>query len=250
MQPFFRWAGGKRSLAPQVLPHLPDPSQGLQSLFLGGGAVELALLASGRVRGPVRLADANPHLIAAWKGAQAAPAAMARAMRDLVGRDYYEVRDGEVPADPILTGARFLYLNYCAFSGLWRENKAGRMNVPSQKRPYQPEGQIEAVQAVSPLLAGVVIECAEYSAAQPMPGLLYADPPYLGTWAGYRSGWGPGHTAQVARLAREHGHSAVHDTDAAKVIHEGADTVEFAHVYRVGKSKRGTSKEVLYVYES
>jgi site-specific DNA-adenine methylase len=123
------------------------------------------------------------------------------------------------------------------------------MNVPSQKRPYQPEGQIEAVQAVSPLLAGVVIECAEYSAAQPMPGLLYADPPYLGTWAGYRSGWGPGHTVQVARLAREHGHSAVHDTDAAATIHEGASTVEFAHVYRVGKSKRGTSKEVLYVYE-
>lgn len=64
-EPIFAWPGGKRRLLGAIMPHLPQGAGArLVSPFIGGGAVEMAVAATGA---SVVAGDANPALAEIWR---------------------------------------------------------------------------------------------------------------------------------------------------------------------------------------
>ena len=132
-KPWFKAAGGKRALAPTILPLL-----GLENAtryvepFLGGGAVFLAVRGAG-FAGPCLLDDKNAILMDAWRAVQAYPNGVIEAFKWYAGQDsrefYYEVRQ-DPPSQLIQSAGWFLYLNKHCFNGLYRVNSRGTFNVP------------------------------------------------------------------------------------------------------------------------
>lgn len=181
--PFLRWAGGKTRLLRHLLPYVPAEFGAYFEPFLGGGAVFFAVRR--RARGPIVLSDLNEDLVNIWCVVRDQP----RAFRDSLAAyetkndegSYYDVREAEVPGDPVLRAARFAYLNQTAWNGLWRVNRWGRFNVPWGNRPfrgYDPERLSE----LSEVLEDVEISLADFREVLDQPScgdFVYLDPPYL-----------------------------------------------------------------------
>lgn len=205
IKPLIKWAGGKASLVSTLVPaieaHLHETQGRYFEPFLGGGAVAWALGRSGMV-----LNDALEPLIEMYCAVRDDPAQVAWALSALAvaGVDeanYYRVRDLR-PDTPVLRAARFLFLNRTGFNGLFRTNKSGEFNVPYGRDKYR-ESAIQSrsrdaitslfphkgkFEALSDLLRTCVITCDDFEAviAQARAGdLVYADPPYDGTYNAY-----------------------------------------------------------------
>lgn len=192
-EPIFKYAGGKRWLAPILAPrvdaHLVVTQGRYVEPFLGGGAVALAVGAPHR---PHLLADTLVPLIETYQMIVANPDGVARRMHELAewGTDeasYYEIRS-EVPTDPEAQAARWIYLNRYGYNGLWRTNQAGAFNVPygdgRGRLPFSKE-----LVDLATCWAWAEIVAADFAATirQAQDGdVIYADPPYAGTsFVGY-----------------------------------------------------------------
>jgi DNA adenine methylase len=182
-RPFLRWAGGKTRLLSAILPFVPYSVANYHEPFLGGGALFFAIRE--RICGRVHLSDLNLELINTWCAVRDDPTALLAALEVYRGCDaeeqYYAVRDGDQPDNPIERAARFLYLNQTAWNGLWRVNRWGRYNVPWGARPFRGFTRDELCR-ISAVLQGVSIEQADFrhSLARARPGdFVYMDPPYL-----------------------------------------------------------------------
>jgi DNA adenine methylase len=187
-KPFLKWAGGKTQLLAPVAARLPERIEGTYfEPFLGGGAVFFHLRAEGRLRGAVRLSDANPLLVAAFVAVRDEPDAViahleehrARHAAD-ARRHYYAVRADE-PATPAARAARLLYLNKTCYNGLWRVNSKGRFNVPIGRYARPSILDEPNLRAASAALAGTSIRCEpfEKALAKATGGdVAYLDPPY------------------------------------------------------------------------
>ena len=130
--PFVKWAGGKRSLVPEIVKVLPEQFGDYWEPFLGGGAVFFAL--DSRIR-KAHLSDVTLDLIIAYRMIHARTDAVIEALqahkRKHNRRHYLYVRNKMHDAqDPVLLAARFIYLNKTCFNGLYRVNKHGQFNVP------------------------------------------------------------------------------------------------------------------------
>src|SRR3989440_10115336 len=126
--PFLKWVGGKTSLLPELLKHVPGPLRRYHEPFVGGGALFFAVAPRRAV-----LSDANGELIHCWRQVRDD----AHGVLDALAAHVYErARFEAVRAlDPLRLpaaqrAARFIYLNKTCFNGLWRVNRAGRFNVP------------------------------------------------------------------------------------------------------------------------
>ena len=198
---YFRWVGSKERLVARLLRLFPAKIPDLfVSPFLGGGALELALLAGpAKDCARITLSDLNPHLIAAWRmGTTADPTAV----RDLFERlRWYESEDKrdpvmafsnarcDTPREDWERAARFLYLNQVAWHGLWRENGAGIMNTPREdtRKTFRAEVVIERVKALRTFLAPfqgrIAFLCQDFALTLTAPDIsrsvAYMDPPYL-----------------------------------------------------------------------
>jgi DNA adenine methylase len=178
--PFVKWAGGKTSLLPELLKHVPSPLlHPYHEPFVGGGALFFAVVPRRAV-----LSDANAELIHCWQQVRDDVHGVLDA---LAGHAYDRARFEAVRAlDPLRLppaerAARFIYLNKTCFNGLWRVNRAGRFNVPfgRYKNPtfHDPGLLLRASRA----LRGVQIHRAgfEISLQRASPGdFVYLDPPY------------------------------------------------------------------------
>ena len=177
--PFVKWAGGKTSLLPELLKHVPDRLRRYHEPFVGGGALFFAVAPRRAV-----LSDANGELIHCWRQVRDDVHGVLDA---LAGHAYERSRFEAVRAldplrlPPAQRAARFIYLNKTCFNGLWRVNRAGRFNVPfgRYRNPtfYDPGLLLRASQA----LRGVQIFRApfESSLQRALPGdFVYLDPPY------------------------------------------------------------------------
>ena len=177
--PFVKWAGGKTSLLPELLKHVPGRLRRYHEPFVGGGALFFAVA-------PRRatLSDANGELVHCWRQVRDDVHGVLDA---LAGHVYERSRFEAVRAlDPLRLGpaeraARFIYLNKTCFNGLWRVNRAGRFNVPfgRYRNPtfHDPGLLLRASQA----LRGMQILRApfEISLERALPGdFVYLDPPY------------------------------------------------------------------------
>ena len=210
-----------------LLQHVPGEFCTYVELFCGGGAFFYRLHDEGRLRrfawpprdpknrvlledtddagldrarGPSAfLCDGNVELMTTYKVVRDDPEGLLDALltfyRTAAGRIspfYGWLRDRMEPANDVETAARMLFLNKHCFNGLYRVNADGRFNVPfaadSENRRPDPAKILASSQALQRVqlhpgyfLDGVI-------AGIPRRGdLVYADPPYDGTFDQYVS---------------------------------------------------------------
>lgn len=184
VKPFLKWAGGKRSLMPEILSRVPDESFELYvEPFLGGGALFLELYQQGRIKKAI-LNDRNPELINTWKMVRDQPAAIMETVKRWAptSESYYEVRAlDEKGLSAVERAARVIWLNRHCFNGLYRLNRSGRFNVPFGKYKKVPTIDEANLYAVSEALQCATLYQLDFSGVLAMAGegsLVYCDPPY------------------------------------------------------------------------
>lgn len=183
MDPFLKWAGGKRWQLPFLRPlYTALRSPRLVEPFCGGLSVALGLE-------PARawLNDANPHLINLYTQVQ-------RGLvfdLDMEPESYYANRDwfntlvrehpeGEMAAQ------LFYYLNRVGFNGLCRFSKEGTFNVPVGTARGVPPLDVATYQAQ---FRDWRFTCGDFRSVTPeADDLVYADPPYDAGFTAYTSG--------------------------------------------------------------
>ncbi|TMA75411.1 MAG: DNA adenine methylase [Deltaproteobacteria bacterium] len=177
--PFLKWVGGKTSLLPELLRHVPPRIRRYHEPFVGGGALFFAVVPRRAV-----LSDNNAELVHCYRQVRDdVHAVLAALARHVYERQHYQ---GVRALDPLHLSsaeraARFIYLNKTCFNGLWRVNRAGRFNVPigryTNPRFYDPG----ALLAASSVLARTDLLHAPFEDAilKAAPGdFVYLDPPY------------------------------------------------------------------------
>lgn len=177
--PFLKWVGGKTSLLPELLKHVPSRYRRYHEPFVGGGAMFFAV----RPRRAV-LADCNPELVHTYAQVRDDVYGVLDALaRHVYERAHFEAVRALEPAKlaPAERAARFIYLNKTCFNGLWRVNRAGRFNVPFGRYKNPRFADPSSLITASHALKGVEIRHApfEEALAQAAPGdFVYLDPPY------------------------------------------------------------------------
>lgn len=183
-KPFLKWAGGKRSLLPEILDRMPDREFDLYvEPFLGGGALFLELYRQGRIKKAI-LNDRNPELIRTWRMIRDNPTGVINSYKQWQSDEdtYYKVRALETQTlSEVDQAARVLWLNRHCFNGLYRLNRDGRFNVPfgRYKKPYVLDE--ENIHAVSEALSHTTLFQLDFSGVIAMAGegsFVYCDPPY------------------------------------------------------------------------
>lgn len=128
IRPILRWAGSKRKLLPYLLASAPISYKRYIEPFLGSGCFFLALQ-------PARalLGDFNVDLMAMYSVLRRCPGALALRVHSMPNtmKYYYQLRSqDQSELRSIDRAARFIYLNRFCFNGVYRENRAGKFNVP------------------------------------------------------------------------------------------------------------------------
>lgn len=130
IQPFLKWAGGKRQLLDSILPLVPDFKTYCEP-FLGGGAVFFAIKPKRAI-----LNDYNSELINCYNVVQNDINALIKSLRRHRNekRYYLAVRNLDRKPEkfkkltPVQRASRFIYLNRVCFNGMHRLNSKGYFN--------------------------------------------------------------------------------------------------------------------------
>lgn len=184
VQPFLRWAGGKRWLVGQ-LPQLLGSFEfnAYHEPFLGGASVFLGLPLTGKpLTGKAYLSDLNSELIQTYERVRDDVEGVADALESHVNTEehYYAVRQCS-PVDLTERAARFIFLNYASFNGIYRVNLKGVYNVPFGRREHIKPPLREQLRVVSAKLQGVELKADDFEGclANVTTGdLVFLDPPY------------------------------------------------------------------------
>ncbi len=132
LQPFLKWAGGKRQLLPIIRKYIPQKYGTYYEPFIGAGAVLFDIQPTvGMIN------DSNTELINCYKVIRDSIDELVLDLRQYKNEKeyYYAIRDLDRDAnfkrlDPIRRASRIIYLNKTCFNGLFRVNSAGQFNVP------------------------------------------------------------------------------------------------------------------------
>jgi len=138
MQPFLKWAGGKRQLLPQIKPYIPEIGESTYfEPFLGAGAMLFSIQPKYAV-----VNDINKELYNVYK-VIADKQLFGELLEDLrnhlnESEYFYEIRaldrsDDYQNLSPVKKASRFIFLNKTCFNGLYRVNSKGQFNVPFGK---------------------------------------------------------------------------------------------------------------------
>lgn len=208
-KPFLKWAGGKRSLIRQFLPHLPRDYGRYHEPFVGSAALFFHLA-------PARasLSDTNERLIRTYRGLRDHTDEVIRLLRSYPHeRDFFLAKRKEAidEKDDAELAAWFIYLNKTGYNGLYRVNSKNIFNVPfgRYKRPKICDEPV--LRACADRLEGVELEHRDFekAAAAARPGdLVYFDPPYVplsqtSSFTSYtRHGFGPDEQERLRDVAR------------------------------------------------
>lgn len=139
MEPFVKWAGGKRQLLDKIWERTPNKYDTYYEPFIGGGAVLFHLKPAKAV-----INDTNEQLINVYRQLQKDPRAVIRKIKDLdrhtCDQEYYlsmraeyneKISEHELDAD---CAAYMIWINKHCFNGLYRVNGKGLFNVPWNKK--------------------------------------------------------------------------------------------------------------------
>jgi DNA adenine methylase len=181
-KPFLKWVGGKTSLVPELLKHIPAEYGVYHEPFLGGGALFFAVQPKRAI-----LNDSNEELINCYKQVRDAPQSVLATLEDVgYSKDLYLHMRSLDPAtlSDAVRAARFIYLNKTCFNGLYRVNKRGGFNVPMGKyknpRYFDPQTVMDAHRALrsewGTLIYSISFEAALEGTRE--GDFVYLDPPY------------------------------------------------------------------------
>jgi DNA adenine methylase len=262
-RPFLRWAGSKRAVAAQIVPHLPANFGRYWEPFVGGGTLFFLLRPDAAT-----LADACGPLMATYDVVRDDPARVSDLLMKMpVDREtYYEVRGTSPQLGTAEHAARFIYLNKLCWNGLYRVNSSGKFNVPYGRPKSANLGDPLDLKACAEQLAkpDVSLQGGDFAHVirDAEPGdLVYLDPPYatsyrntmfidynevLFSWADQQ---------RLASLALELRARGVHvlvtnaACSAVRDLYQGFEVVDLVrHSTIAGNAaKRGITSELLFV---
>jgi DNA adenine methylase len=187
VQPFLKWAGGKRQLLSELRKYIPREYNLYFEPFVGAGAVLFDK------QPPAALInDANKELINCYRVVKSNPEkliSLCHEHRRQNSREYfYQLRELDRKADfinlaPEERAARIIYLNKTCYNGLFRVNSQGQFNVPygDYKDPQIVDDAI--IRAVSRYLNDAQIDPTAEDFEKAVSGadaddFVYFDPPY------------------------------------------------------------------------
>ena len=134
LQPFLKWAGGKRQLLTEIKKYLPKMTSSMTYYepFLGGGAVLFHIQPSKAI-----VNDINSEVINVYRVIKEDVDGLVENLKTHKNEAeyYYHIRELDRKADfdtlPELEKAsRIIYLNKTCYNGLFRVNSQGQFNVP------------------------------------------------------------------------------------------------------------------------
>ncbi|MBL0057095.1 MAG: Dam family site-specific DNA-(adenine-N6)-methyltransferase [Chitinophagaceae bacterium] len=161
MEPFLKWAGGKRWLISNPNNIFPDETKIKQYIepFLGGAAVFFHIQPSNG-----HLSDINEDLINAYIIVRDKWEDLIEILRKYEIQHckefYYQMRSNN-PRSPLQKAARFIYLNRTCWNGLYRVNSKGEFNVPIGTKTKVILDADDFL-GLSSLLAGMNIEACDF----------------------------------------------------------------------------------------
>ncbi len=178
IEPFLKWAGGKRWLVTGYRSLFPKSFKRYVEPFLGGGAVFFYLA-------PPRalLADSNEELINAYKVVKQYPLQVERTLsryQNLHCESFYYSMRSRRPRLSVAQAARFMYLNRVCFNGLYRVNLRGIFNVPMGTKT-EVAYPSQYLWTISKSLAHATIVASDFEQTLALTGkgdFVYVDPPY------------------------------------------------------------------------
>jgi DNA adenine methylase len=205
----FRWVGSKAGVAEVIAAGLYAALPSCQgsgrvvSPFYGTGAIEREALGSGMFEG-ILAYDACDELRCFYTAVRRSPRQVLVALRLLCAQPGVFTKDGYLRLraqngrGQEIGAARFLYLQAYSFRGIWRVNRVGRHNTPSDQGrldgyrfDLEDGGELEQeLLTLSKVLRGKLEWATTWAScvAASRPGdLILADPPYLETFGGYSS---------------------------------------------------------------
>ena len=178
LDPFLKWAGGKRWLARSSKWLFPATYDRYVEPFLGGGAIFFS-----EQPDSASLSDANPRLIATYQALKEDWEAVYAHLSEYAAHHsdafYYEAR-GTARSEPAAEAARFIYLNRTCWNGLYRVNLKGEFNVPrgSKTRVLMDTDDFGGVASA---LSSATLAVRDFEVALAEAGqgdFVFLDPPY------------------------------------------------------------------------
>ncbi len=206
-KPFLKWAGGKG----QLLGHFSDlyPKElksgkikNYYEPFLGGGAVFFDIIQKFKIE-KAWLYDINPELILTYKVIQkdvdtlldflstyehnyipldkTDRKAFYYDIRETFNSDRFDINYKKYSESWCSRAAQIIFLNKTCYNGLFRFNNSGGFNTPAGDYKNPRICDTQNLKAVSKVLQGVVIKCADYeNVLEDIKdnSFVYFDPPY------------------------------------------------------------------------
>ena len=190
-RPIIKWAGGKRSVIPEISKRLPQDISNYWEPFAGGAAAFFAF--EDRINKAV-ISDLNEELILTYNFLKSNPEKLIAALLDHAGEHknenyYFKVRD-RIEFTSAAVASRFIYLNRTCYNGLYRVNKSGKFNVPkgSYKNPLICDSE-NLISASSVLQKADMRSGYFDKVVNPGRGdFIYCDPPYDECFNSYQPG--------------------------------------------------------------
>ncbi len=176
MEPFVKWAGGKRWLAGEI-GRLFVSDQRVVEPFVGGGALFFHL-----EPGSGLLADINAELVETYRAVQDDVEDVISRLEGLsIDRSTYERFRRAQPKTAPEIAARFIYLNRTAFNGLYRVNQRGEFNVPFGCKPTTTPVDASHLRACAEQLQHATVRSQHFTETIrdcTHGDFVYLDPPY------------------------------------------------------------------------
>jgi DNA adenine methylase len=185
LQPFLKWAGGKRQLVPQIRKYIPTKFKLYFEPFVGAGAVLFDLQPHAAL-----INDANEELINCYRVIKKDPEGLithARQHRN-TKQYFYRLRSLDREPDfkslsPLERASRIIFLNKTCYNGLFRVNSQGQFNVPFGKYSNPVIVDEIVIRAVSRYFNEAHIQISNDDFEKALSGagrgdFVYLDPPY------------------------------------------------------------------------
>lgn len=132
LQPFLKWAGGKRQLLPEIRKYIPQKFNTYYEPFVGAGAVLFDIQPKKAV-----INDINFELVNTYKAIKSnVDELLVELNKHKNTQDhFYKIRDldrqeGFNQLSSVERASRIIFLNKTCFNGLFRVNSQGQFNVP------------------------------------------------------------------------------------------------------------------------
>ncbi|MCF7926834.1 MAG: DNA adenine methylase [Candidatus Izimaplasma sp.] len=190
IQPFLKWAGGKRQIIDELESRIPNKFQKYFEPFVGAGALFLHLQHKKSI-----INDSNSDLMTCYKVIKNKPHQLMAKLDEMNElhrkglKDYfYSVRKMDrqetwKSIDDVTRAARLMYLNKYCYNGLYRVNSKNQFNVPYNGKKYVKLYDRENITSLSEFLfeTDTKILCEDFDfvvSKATKDDLVYFDPPY------------------------------------------------------------------------